>query len=133
VRLFDVAEQPGRVARPAGPDSMRHWEAGYACRLGHDLPNAIAGAASNIELLVQTGDRCTLQSVQRTEMRIGQIADMDEIADAGPIRRRIVVAWQCKRRTEPQRRIDGQWPNASPRRRRGRAWLRHGPLNQRRD
>jgi len=37
------------------------------------------------------------------------IADMDEIAEAGPIRRRIVVAWQCKRRTEPQRRIDGQW------------------------
>jgi hypothetical protein len=29
------------------------------------------------------------------------IADMDEIAEAGPIRRRIVVAWQCKRRTEP--------------------------------
>ena len=81
-------ESPG----PAGAHSMRHWVSGYACRLGHDLPNAIAGAASNVELLVQTGDRCTLQPVQRTEMRIGQIADMDKIADAGAIRRRIVVA-----------------------------------------
>ena len=81
VRLFDVADQAGRVARPAGAHSMRHWVSGYACRLGHDLPNAIAGAASNVELLVQTGHRCTLQPVQRTEMRFGQIAE--RVSDSG--------------------------------------------------
>jgi hypothetical protein len=72
LRLFDVADQAGRVARPAGPHGMRHWETGYACRLGYDLTNAIAGAASNVELLVQTSGRCALQRVQCTKMRIAR-------------------------------------------------------------
>ena len=92
MRLFDVADQVGASRQAGGGPQYAARETGHACCLGHELPNAIAGAAFNIELLCADGWPCTLQPVQRTEMRIGQIADMDKIADAGAIRRRIVVA-----------------------------------------
>src|SRR5690349_5268435 len=92
LRFFDVADQTGRVARSAGSHGMRHGDTGYVCRLSDDLTNAIARATSNVELLMQTGGWCTLQPLQCTEMCICQVADMDEIADAGAVRRRIVIA-----------------------------------------
>jgi hypothetical protein len=89
---FRCCRPVGASRQAGGGPQYAARETGYACCLGHELPNAIAGAASNIELLCADGWPCTLQPAQRTEMRIGQIADVDEIADAGAIMRRIVVA-----------------------------------------
>ena len=83
-----VGDQRGDVAWPPGPDHGRDRVAGHHPRHLDHLAHRIALADAQIEghpaLLVER--------LERQNVGVGQVGDVDVVADAGTVRGRIVVA-----------------------------------------
>ena len=84
----------------------RHHGPGDALDGGDDT--AHRGCLAGAEIEGEGGGCALIQMPQRRNMRRGEIADMDEIALAGPVGGRVIGAEDLQRRPEPDRGIDGE-------------------------
>ena len=65
---------------------------------GHDLPDREAVAVAEVERDRPVGARIARRGrFQREQVRVGQVGDVDVVADAGPVGRRVVVAEDRRR------------------------------------
>ena len=92
-----------RIARPAGGERPRHAAAGDALDRVNHLSHRMRLTRPQV---VRARLPCLDQDVERPHVGIGQIGHVDIVAQAGSVRRRIIVAEHLQARA-PGRRLDG--------------------------
>jgi len=100
-RAAHCRDQLWRIAGPAGPLDRRHPASSHAARRLHDLADGAARTSAQIHC-----DRgATIERhVQRAQMRVGDIGDVDIIPNRRPVGRRIIGAVHVERLTLAERR-----------------------------
>jgi len=96
-------DQHRRIAGAPRTEAMGHRPAADAGHGVDHLAHRIAGAAAEI-----VAAAALLQPVQHADMRLGEIGDMDIVADAGAVRRRVVRAEDGERRAAAEGGADRQ-------------------------
>ncbi len=96
-----VGHQLGRVARPTGRVADRHRPTGHPAHRVDDLLDREAATGPQVEC---RGHASPLEVSQGADVGVGQIADVDVVADRRSVRGRIIPAHQIERRNLPLHR-----------------------------
>src|SRR5262249_43055414 len=100
-----VGDERGRVARPPRPDPHRDIAAGDAAGDVDQLAHRPAASGADVE---RTAGAAADQVAPRAYVRVGEVADVDVVANAGAVRGRIVVAEDRESRDVARRRVEDE-------------------------